>query len=71
MTDEQIQEAINLVNSLDGRGRAEQAEISALFNFNNLIFPDLKEHGKSCDSCVARVYQRMVNWRNSKIQNKD
>lgn len=70
MTTERQKEAYEFMATLDGRERAQAEEIQKLFNFHNEQFPDIKEFGTYCDSCVSRVYSRMKDWRNAyKIQN--
>jgi len=58
-------EAYNFMATLDGRERASAEEIQILFNLHNEQFPDIKEFGTYCDSCVSRVYSRMKDWRNA------
>jgi hypothetical protein len=66
MTDKKQKEILDFMLTLDGREKAQTHEIQHLFNYHNEIFPDIKEFGTYCDSCVTRVYNRMKQWRTTK-----
>jgi hypothetical protein len=67
MTPERIQnlQALqSLMNALQGQYKADNTQLTLLFNLNNYFFPQNKEHGKGCGSCRQRVYQRMLGFIN-------
>jgi hypothetical protein len=67
MTPERIlnlQALQSLMTSLEGQYKADNTQLTQLFNLNNYFFPQNKEHGKGCGACRQRVYQRMLGFIN-------
>jgi hypothetical protein len=53
----------DLMISIGDSNYIDAAQTRDLFNLNNIIYPDLKEHGTGCSSCRIRVYNRLkAHW---------
>lgn len=46
---------------------ALQTEI--MFGVHNRLFPNTKEHTKSCTACRGRVYNRLTEWYKNNLGN--
>jgi hypothetical protein len=55
-----------LLDELRGKDFINSEQCSRMFNLNNAIFPDLKEWTQSCGACRERVYNRLVQYSQSK-----
>jgi hypothetical protein len=63
MRKEKLQQLQQLLIELQGQYKGSSQQINLLFQLNN-EFTTVKEHGKGCGSCRARVYQRMQQFWN-------
>jgi hypothetical protein len=50
-----------LLEELEGKNTISKAQTDTMFNIHNLIFPNIKEHGRTCTTCKSRVYNRLKN----------
>lgn len=41
---------------------SEKSTLHEMFEIHNLIFPDEKEHNKTCATCQLKVYNRLKKW---------
>lgn len=65
-----FKELEQLLNDLRGKNRANQGQLSLLFELNNHFFPHIKETGKHCSTCRQRVYKRMKDFYWEEINKK-
>lgn len=59
---ELIEQLKVLLEELEGKNTINKEQTDRLFNIHNLIFPNIKEYGRSCVSCRSRVYNRLKNY---------
>lgn len=52
----------DLIESIGTTNYTDAHQTNEMFNLNNLIFPNLKEFGKSCSTCRLRVYHRLKSY---------
>lgn len=65
MNETEKKEFLEFMKTLDGREKAQEHELQTLFNWNNKIYPDLKEFSTYCPDCVSRVYKRLKTYRDT------
>lgn len=59
---ELIEQLKTLLEELEGKNTINKEQTDRMFNLNNTIFPNIKEHGRTCTTCRSRVYNRLKNY---------
>lgn len=40
----------------------ESKTLDKMFELHNMIFPDNKEHNKTCGACQKKVFEKLKTW---------
>jgi hypothetical protein len=59
---ELLEQLKTLLEELEGKNTINKEQTDRMFNLNNTIFPNVKEHGRTCVTCRSRVYNRLKNY---------
>jgi len=57
-----------LIDEIGITNYTNSLQTELMFAYNNLLFPQAQEHGKSCGTCRGRVYNRLVNHLKTNIE---
>ena len=68
LTDENIHQKVGeLLNGITGN-KVTAVQTDIMFGVHNRIFPNAREHTKSCANCRGRVYNRLKEWYKNNLE---